>query len=262
MDLNDISVSLVAAVISAGTAAFKSIRFVHEGEKGIKLRFGRAIRDSKGIPKIIEPGFAILIPFVDTLRRHHVRQNSYRFAEQRIMLKDGLIFTVSGMVVFKVDDVYRALFEICNIDQSIDDIAMAAVRDEVGALNHDELKDTAAISNRLVERIRKRCDEWGIQVIQFSLTDCAPTPETANLLNAEIGLRLRVEALEKVLKGRTDALFTKFNSTLIAALIGVPVMTSLQNAAVGTGSSDIKTPKANDPEHGPSAHQESEAEQN
>jgi membrane protease subunit HflC len=57
----------------------KRFSFVKEGELGIKLRFGKARRDSNGEPKIIRPGFVMMIPWVDRLEKHHVRQQTIRF---------------------------------------------------------------------------------------------------------------------------------------------------------------------------------------
>ncbi|MFA6158815.1 MAG: SPFH domain-containing protein [Candidatus Paceibacterota bacterium] len=219
----------------------KGFKFIHEGEKGIKLRFGRALRNSDGSPKIIEPGFVLLIPFVETLLRHHVRQNSFRFDDQRIMLKDGLIFTVGAMILFRVTDIYKALFEIDNLDSSIDDVGMAALREVIQPLNHGDLQDIEEIKKKLIERVKVRTKDWGIEVFEFSLTDCAPTPETANILNAKVGVQMRVEALNEALS-KVSAELRSLDPSLAAALVGIPV-------AVSIGSDGRKTSKPLIPEH-------------
>jgi regulator of protease activity HflC (stomatin/prohibitin superfamily) len=53
-----------------------------------------------------------MIPWVDSLAKHHVRQQTIRFDNQEIMIKDGLIFSVNAAVIFRVTDIYKALFEI------------------------------------------------------------------------------------------------------------------------------------------------------
>ena len=104
--------SLAPVIIGLIITFFKTFKFVHEGELGIKLRFGKAVRNRDKSPKVIYPGFVILIPCVESLKRHHVRQQSAQFKNQKIMTKDGLIFSVSAMVMYRIRDVYNALFQI------------------------------------------------------------------------------------------------------------------------------------------------------
>jgi regulator of protease activity HflC (stomatin/prohibitin superfamily) len=217
---------VIASVLASVGGIFKAFKFVHEGERGIKLTFGRAKRDREGKPVIIEPGFVILVPFVQSLASHHVRQQSYRFPEQHVTLKDGLIYQVAGMVIFKVTDVYKALFDIESIDHSIDDLGMAAIRDELQQLNHEDLQDLTAVSKKLHERVRERANEWGIDIIQFSLPECAPTPETANLINAALGVNLRLKALQDGLK-KHDLSLDRIDPNFAAVLIGVPMIATL-----------------------------------
>lgn len=218
--------ALIGAAISSVFAAVKSFRFVHEGERGVKLTFGRVVRDKDGKPIVHEPGFVWLIPFIQVLRSHHVRQESYRFPEQLITLKDGLIYRISGMVIFKVVDVYKALFDIESVDRSIDDLGMAAIRDELQQLNHDELRDLDKTSKKLLDRIKGRTTEWGIEVLQFSLPECCPTPETSNLINASLGVKLRLEALKDGLE-RHNLTLSSVHPNLAAVLVGIPLTATI-----------------------------------
>lgn len=233
--------SLVAAIMGV----FKAFRFVKEGERGIKLQFGRAMRDSAGNPIIIEPGFVLLIPFVQTLSKHHVRQQSYRFPEQRITLKDGLIYQIGGMIVFKVIDIYKALFEIDNIDRSIDDIGMAAIRDELQQVSHEELCNLEAISGKLHARLKARTSEWGVDVIQFSLPVCAPTPETANLINASLGVKLRLKALVDGLK-EYGLTIKEVSHNLLAVLVGIPLTATVSSSKTDKEAAEAEASGAGD----------------
>ncbi len=82
---------------SALVTVLKSIAFVQEGQRGVKLRFGKAVRyrtgKTAGQPKIVIPGFVFMIPFIDKLKRRHVRQETIRLGYQKIMFKDGHDFS-------------------------------------------------------------------------------------------------------------------------------------------------------------------------
>jgi regulator of protease activity HflC (stomatin/prohibitin superfamily) len=223
--------AILGGGISSIFAIFKSFRFVHEGERCVKVQFGKVVRNANNEPRILEPGFVFLIPFAQSIRSHHVRQQSYRFPEQHITLADGLIYRICGMVIFKVEDVYKALFEIESIDHSIDDLCMSAIRDELQKMKHDELSDLDKVSQKLIERVKARANEWGIKIIQFSLPECAPTPETANLLNAALGVKLRLTALKKGLEEQQMSLKT-VNPNFAAVLVGIPLTATVAASPV------------------------------
>ncbi len=226
LDAGTIAAKIATVVLIAAVSALKSIRFVHEGEMGIKLRFGRALKNRDGTPKVIKPGFALMIPFVETLKRHHVRQQTLRLDHQKVMIMNGLIFNVSAIVIFRVKDIYRALFEIDDLDSSLADLSMGILRDVLCNKEYSDLSDMKKISEELLVALQVKSEEWGVQFIEFKLTDCAPTSETAPLINAKIGVRMKVEALQFAASElKVEA--AEMSPILAAALVGVPLVTSI-----------------------------------
>lgn len=229
--IDQLGIGLEGLFVVGGAIAslFKSFKFVHEGEKGIKLRWGRALRDKKGNPKIIKPGFIFMFPWIETLKRHHVRQQTIRMNNQQIMIKQGLIFNVSAVVMFRVSDIYRALFEIDDLDKSIEDFSMGVLRDVLVAKEYTELEDMKEISAGLLGELRHKAEEWGVEFIQFNLTDCSPTSETASLVNARAAVSMKLEALKVALDSvdTEDGTVGELPANLAAVLLGVPLTTSI-----------------------------------
>lgn len=224
----NMSLELIMATIGVLGALFKTIKFVQEGEMGIKLRFGRALRNKDGTPRIIPPGFILLIPFVETLQRHHVRQQTLRLNNQQVMINRGLIFNVSAVVILRVKDIYRALFEIDDLDNSLIDLSMGILRDVLSGKNYTELSDMENISYELLHKLQEKAEEWGVTFIQFKLTDCAPTQQTAPLVNAKASVEMKMEAL----KSASDKLkvdISTIPASFAAALVGVPLVTAITN---------------------------------
>jgi len=185
-------------MVASGLGLSKTFNYVKEGELGIKLRFGKAKRDKNGSPRIIHPGFVMLIPFVDTLAKHHVRQQTIRFDKQEIMIRDGLIFSINAAVIFRVTDVYRALFEIEDLHNSIADISMGILRDVFTGRDHTNLSETKAISALLLEELKEKAQQWGVDFLQFNIIDCAPTSETAQIIVAKAGVMMKAQALDEM----------------------------------------------------------------
>jgi regulator of protease activity HflC (stomatin/prohibitin superfamily) len=243
MDLTLLASQLLPTLLASGgvTAAVKTIRFVKEGEKGVKLRFGKARRYKvgrrKGQVMVIEPGLRLLIPFLDTLVRRPVRQQTIRSDNQEIMLKDKTVFLVSAVTIFRVTDIYKALFEIDDLDGSIDDFCMAVLRDYLSLKMSDDIANTAQLAAEMLELLREKAAEWGVEFIAFRLTNCSPTNQTADLILISETTRRRTDAVvvaDRLLGG------LGINPMLAAAVVGVPVA-----AGISTRHQLPKLPQVN-----------------
>lgn len=240
------------AVVAGGAVVtgFKSIKFVQEGSRGLKLRFGKVVRDRHGDPKIIEPGFVFMIPFVETLQRRHVRQQEVTLEEQTITLKSGLTFRVAGAVYFRVHDVYKALFDIENLDESIEQLSMGMLRDEVAKHeNHHDLSDTEKIAHEIFEKIKERTDTWGVDLVDFRLTTCAPTSESAPIVNLESAATMRIKVINDVAEKLGVTTKELVRTGMAAILVGAPLVAS---SSVNTSIRQTLASDAEDADTSPS----------
>lgn len=212
------------AVMAGSFGVFKSLVFVKEGERGGLLRFGRFLR-------VVEPGFVFVIPFIHELRRVHVRQATLSLPMQTITLKDNLSYEVQAMVLFRVTDVYHALFEMADLSASIKDIGGTVLRERLSALESKDLHDLKSISDGLLADLSAATSTWGVEILGFRLADVAPTNETAQVLIQPELARAQVLANGILVDGivaLSDKLgdLEKFPRSTVAALIlrgsGVP----------------------------------------
>lgn len=227
---------ITSLLVGAGGGLFsfvKSFRFVREGEKGIKLRFGKAKRKRNGSgelePIIYEPGFTMLIPYVDSLVRRHVRVQTIELPQQTITIKNGLSYIVDAVVRFQVKDIYKALFVVDNLDQTMNNVAMAELRDTLTPYEDETaMADVHGMSEKLTEKIKSHSNIWGVEIEQFSIVSCVPTPESQQIVNVKAGVKSRVGALLEGFKqmGIKDSGIGEYPQ-LAAALIGIPVATAI-----------------------------------
>jgi regulator of protease activity HflC (stomatin/prohibitin superfamily) len=223
--LSDSLISIGIGLIGTIGTALQSIKFVQEGERGVKVRFGRVVRDRNNDPVIVEPGFVFMIPFVDTLVRRHVRQQTIELNNQTILLQDNTVFLVDAILLFRVTDVYKALFEIEDLEASLRNYCMGILRDIVSQKYMESINNIESISNQLFTELNTIANEWGIECIQFKLTNCSPTDETAQLLIIKQTIETRVKALTNNRAG-IKAIQNDINSGLASVLIGMPMVSS------------------------------------
>ncbi len=206
---------------------FKGLKFVQEGERGLIVRFGKVRRTKDGEPKIIEPGFIILLPYVDSLRKRHVRQQPIPLDEQVVTLKSGLSFRVAGVMYVRVKDIYKALFDITELDLSLKELGMGALRDSVGDHNdHQDLADTKKIAEKLRDDIGDQTNEWGVKTALFRITVCAPTSESAVIVNLEAAAKAKQKAIDAAANTLGMEVSELVECGYAAVIAGVPLVAS------------------------------------
>jgi regulator of protease activity HflC (stomatin/prohibitin superfamily) len=213
------------ALIMSVFLAFKAFKFVQEGEHGVKLRFGAVKRNSAGEPAVMKPGWLFLIPFVDNLRTIHVREKYIGLASQTVILKDKTTFVADAAMNFKVTDVYKALFDINNLEEALGMKARAIFREvcDTVSIVGDDSTTFAQISEQVLEKLRPTTERWGVEVTSFQIRNFCPTTETAVFISAKTAVQTKIAAL------KAAEIDPKEHPELAAALIGIPVMSTVGN---------------------------------
>jgi regulator of protease activity HflC (stomatin/prohibitin superfamily) len=142
-----------------------SVRIVKQYEDGVLFRFGRVIGERK-------PGFRVIIPFVDVLKRVSLRIVTMPIQSQGIITRDNVSVDVSAVAYFKVVDAVKSVVAIENVYAAIDQIAQTTLRKVVGQHTLDE---TLSETDKINLDIRKILDvttvDWGIEVTLVELKD-------------------------------------------------------------------------------------------
>lgn len=234
--ISDVGSTLPALlpVFAALGGAIQGAKFIQEGERGVKLRFGKVRRKRGGQPKIYEPGFAFVIPGVESLHRTHVRVRTLNLPTQEIVLSDGIEFEVGGLVQLSVNDtpqdVYAALFETNGFNITIQDYVSGQMREVLAALTYEKVLAREQIIEQVADRIREQLARWGAKLIEFTLTDCSPTPTSARAILIGAETRLRTDALVvSAVRLANETSVAALSPTVAAALIGTPVAAALDN---------------------------------
>ncbi|MBI4160435.1 MAG: SPFH domain-containing protein [Candidatus Yanofskybacteria bacterium] len=203
-----------------------------EGEMGVKCRWGKAIVKNDGSVDVRGPGFVMLIPFIDTLAKRHVREQTINLIDQKVTLGDGFICVVSAVIVFKIINVYKALFAVDKLDNSIENVALVKVQERLNNKTYDELlSGEIQLSGEASDKLQEVISRWGVKLIEFGLTDYAVIPEQANLVSAQVGALIKLEALKSAAKELGLEDINDISPDLAAVLVGVPIVSTLASAS-------------------------------
>lgn len=141
-------------------------RVINQYERGVVFRLGRVQ------PNVKEPGFRVIIPIIDKLRKVGLRIVTLPVDSQKIITKDNVSIDVAAVAYYKVSDPIKSVVEIENVISATYQIAQTTVRNVVGQNSLDEvLSQTAKINESIKGILDVATEKWGIYVSTVELKD-------------------------------------------------------------------------------------------
>jgi len=159
-------IAVVVVVVVLALLGFGlGVRIVRQYEQGVLFRLGRL----QG-PRA--PGFNLIIPVVDVLRRVSLRIVTMPIQSQGIITRDNVSVDVSAVAYYKVVDAVKSVVAIENVRDAIGQIAQTTLRKVVGQHTLDEiLSDTDTINVDIRKSLEVTTAEWGVEVTLVELKD-------------------------------------------------------------------------------------------
>jgi len=156
---------LITVVVVLLVLLALAVRVVKQYEQGVLFRLGR-------VQGTLEPGFRLIIPFVDILHRVSLRIVTMPIQSQGIITRDNVSVDVSAVAYFRVVDAVKSVVAIENVRAAIDQIAQTTLRKVVGQHTLDEtLSETDRINLDIREILDLTTLDWGVEVTLVELKD-------------------------------------------------------------------------------------------
>jgi regulator of protease activity HflC (stomatin/prohibitin superfamily) len=160
-----ILIVILVVVIPLLLAAALSARIVKQYEQGVLFRLGR-------VRGVRNPGFRVIIRFVDVLHRVSLRIVTMPIQSQGIITRDNVSIDVSAVAYFRVTDAIKSVVAIENVHDAIDQIAQTTLRNVVGQHTLDQtLSETGKINLDIRKILDGSTGDWGIEVTRVELKD-------------------------------------------------------------------------------------------
>jgi regulator of protease activity HflC (stomatin/prohibitin superfamily) len=144
---------------------FKSVKILNQYERGLVKRFGRI-----SPLKVLNPGLNFFMPFVDNLIRVKVAVQTVGLPSQATVTKDSVSIDVSAVMYFKVIDPYRAVVDVDNYLDAVQQRAQAVIRRIIGSKELNEvLEEGAEVAEAIEAALNNITTEWGVQITGLEL---------------------------------------------------------------------------------------------
>lgn len=151
---------LIEIIKTLGSSALPFV-VVDQWQGGVILRLGVFHRT-------IDPGMHWKIPFIETATLQSTVTTTTSLSAQSIIATDGKVYTVEGVLRWRVDDIKPFVCEIWDSDNVIIDSAKSAIAETVRS------EDIQDLSAKVTTKSRRTLKKYGIYVEEVTITTLAP----------------------------------------------------------------------------------------
>ena len=195
----------VAIVLVLGALIFvgllSGLVVVNPNQAKVVQFFGRYVGT------VTQPGFGWTVPY-STKRAVSMRVRNFESTKLKVSDADGNPVEIAAVIVFRVQDSYKAVFSVDDHLRYVAVQAETAVRHLATTYpyeSHDDgrpsLRDSTVVSEVLTAELRDRFALAGVEVLESRVTHLAYAPEIAQAMLARQQANAIVAARYKIVEG-------------------------------------------------------------
>lgn len=130
--------------------------------------------------KVISGGAGVVWywPATTNLAMHPIARQTMNLPSQILETTDNRTFVIGGVVTYEITDLEKVLAHTYDPDQTIEDIAQAAITDACSGRTWQELRDginSGKFYIAMRQQLAKELQAFGVRVIKARISDFAPT---------------------------------------------------------------------------------------
>ena len=170
--VEDLVIAGIAAVSACGVYAMAAARVVKQYERGVVFRLGRLREGVRG------PGFTLIVPFVDKLRKVNMQIVTMPVPAQDGITRDNVTVRVDAVIYFQVVNASDAVVRVEDYRFAVAQMAQTSLRSIIGKSDLDDLLSNREQLNQGLElMIDSPSVGWGVAIDRVEIKDVS-LPET------------------------------------------------------------------------------------
>mmetsp|Transcript_8919 Transcript_8919/g.15701 ORF Transcript_8919/g.15701 Transcript_8919/m.15701 type:complete len:269 (+) Transcript_8919:126-932(+) len=168
-------------------------------EEAISMHFGQLTG------KYDKPGCFFVNPWGLELKKLSTAQIASSLDTVKITDKRGNPLRVSAIITYRFVDVAKALLYVNQPRNYVETQAQTVLKEVVSTFTYEELKtETAAITDRMIEKLQPRCVVAGAHIQAVSLNELVYANEIAGAMLQQQKARALVEARHLLVQGAVE----------------------------------------------------------
>ena len=155
----------------------------------------------------LDPGFHILLPFLDAIRyKHGLKERAIDIPEQICITRDNVQVGIDGVLYLKVMDAKQASYGVSDYLFAITQLAQTTLRSEIGKIDLDRtFEERTHINIQVVNEVDKASDPWGIKVLRYEIKNIAPPADVLAAMEKQMRAEREKRAVILTSEGERDA---------------------------------------------------------
>lgn len=206
---------ILAVVVVAIVVALLvlSIRIVRPFQKGVVERLGKYHHTAN-------PGFHMIIPFVDRMTRVDMRENVVEVPPQEVITKDNVEVTVDAVIYYMPVDAVKLIYNVTNFYLAATKLAQTNLRNVVGEMQLDEtLTSREIINTKLREILFAATEDWGVNVVRVELQRIEPPADVTQAMHRQMKAERERRAVVLEAEGERTANITRSEGVKQSAIL-------------------------------------------
>lgn len=190
-----------------------AVKIVRPYQRGLVERLGR-YKTTK------EPGFNLIIPFVETMQLVDMREQVVDVPPQEVITADNVVVSVDAVVYYEATDPQRLIYNVADFFTAITKLAQTNLRNLIGDLELDTaLTSRDRINTQLREVLDDATDKWGVRVVRVEIQRIDPPPEVVSAMHAQMRAERDRRATVTEAKGFQEAAIARADGEKQASIL-------------------------------------------
>lgn len=138
--------------------------------------------------------------------KHFQNQQIINLHTRQCQTKDNVTIEADAAVYWKIIDPVKAIYEVDILPESVSDLALNALRSNIGRLTLDEvLSERAKLNAKISEQFTKTAEDWGIKFTRVEIQEINYSDETATAMMQQMTAERKKKAIIAEAEGEADA---------------------------------------------------------
>lgn len=145
----------------------------------------------------LEPGFHIIIPFIDKVAQvHSLKEMVLDVPPQSCITKDNIAVEVDGILYMQIQDPIRATYGINDYAFASSQLAQTTMRSEIGKIDLDRtFEEREKINAEIVAAVDKASEPWGLKVTRHEIKNIIPPASIKDAMEKQMRAEREKRAL-------------------------------------------------------------------
>ena len=157
--------------------------------------------------RTLDPGFSILIPFVERVAyKHSLKEHAMDISEQVCITSDNVQVGIDGVLYMQVMNAERASYGIGDYVFAISQLAQTTLRSEIGKIELDKtFEERAVINLNVVRELDLASEPWGVKVLRYEIKNINPPEDVLSAMEKQMRAEREKRAVILQSEGDRDA---------------------------------------------------------